>query len=309
MPTADVAGRALAESVLVPPPQPFPKTPADHGIAYRDVEFMTSDDVTLRGWLLNEGGEATAVMTHFGYRANRYGYQPDQQPEGSRPYEHEIDFIVVARRLVDAGYTVLMYDLRNHGESDASALGVGTGGVDEGKDVIAAVEFVASQEQTGDHIGLLSYCMGANATFFGMAERPEVFLDAGVQALVAMQPLRNGDFFRALGVDDDVYDAADEHFRSQAGCSLNPEILPQIGQVPVPTRLVQASTDPWTDFRFIEDAFEALGRDANGGKGIEKHLAWIDGTEHRFDGYNYFGDRPELMLDWFGRFVPVAGDG
>lgn len=299
-------GQLLAESVLYPVEQPFPKTPADHGITYRDVTFVTRDGVELSGWLLNGGRPATIVMTHFGYRANRYGYQPHLQPDSSRPYEHEVDFIAVAAHLAAAGYAVLMYDLRNHGESGTTESGCGTGGVDEGKDVIAAVEFVASQDTTGDRIGLLSYCMGANATFYGMGEDPSVFTDNNVHALLAMQPLRNGDFFKAFGVPDQLYDEADEYYRSQTGCALNPEILDEISAVPVPTRLIQGRKDPWTNFEFIDDAFAVMGSAANGGAGIEKDMVWLDDTEHRFDVYNYLVDQPDLMLDWFARFVPAV---
>jgi hypothetical protein len=31
----------------------------------------------------------------------------------------------------------------------------------------------------------------------------------------------------------------------------------------------------------------------------DKKLFWIEGTTRRFDGYNYFGEKPELMLEWF----------
>ena len=43
------AGRFLANTMLKPLPQPFPKTPSDYDLAYRDVEFPTRDGLTLRG--------------------------------------------------------------------------------------------------------------------------------------------------------------------------------------------------------------------------------------------------------------------
>ena len=36
---------------------------------------------------------------------------------------------------------------------------------------------------------------------------------------------------------------------------------------------------------------------------VEKEMYWLEETEHRFDGYNWFGDHPEKMLEWFGRYV------
>ena len=137
-------GKKIASTVLYPAEQPFPKTPKDYGIDYKDVEFLTRDDVKLSGWLLNKTASKVIIMTHFGYRANRFGYQTKYQPKLTKPYKHEIEFVKVAQRLVDAGYAVLMYDMRNHGLSGKSKLGVGTGGYDERFDVLAAVEFVIS---------------------------------------------------------------------------------------------------------------------------------------------------------------------
>jgi hypothetical protein len=33
--------------------------------------------------------------------------------------------------------------------------------------------------------------------------------------------------------------------------------------------------------------------------GEQKKLVWIEGTTRRFDGYNYFGEHPEVPIDWF----------
>lgn len=34
-----------------------------------------------------------------------------------------------------------------------------------------------------------------------------------------------------------------------------------------------------------------------------KDLIWIEGTNRRFDGYNYLPANPKPMLDWFARFM------
>jgi uncharacterized protein len=35
----------------------------------------------------------------------------------------------------------------------------------------------------------------------------------------------------------------------------------------------------------------------------EKSLFWIEGTERRFDGYNFFGVHPEIPIEWFGKHI------
>lgn len=289
-------GHKIGDTVLHPVEQPFPRTPADYGIEYTDVEFEARDGVKLSGWLLNVGGPATIIMTHFGYRANRFGYQPKCQPVLTKPYKHEIEFVRVAKRLVDAGYTVLMYDMRNHGLSGKSKLGVGTGGVDEGHDVLGAVEFIARDDATkGKNIGLLSYCMGANATFYAEGMDPELFASSNVEALVAMQPLTNGEFLRAYGIKGAILRHAEDHYREHTGVSLDHPIVDHVAKVVTPTLLVQGRKDPWTNLDFIRDVYEAIP--------VEKEMHWLEETEHRFDGYNWFGDHPEKMLEWFAKYV------
>jgi hypothetical protein len=36
---------------------------------------------------------------------------------------------------------------------------------------------------------------------------------------------------------------------------------------------------------------------------IRGSLHWIEGTERRFDGYNFFGVHPELPIEWFDKHV------
>ncbi|MFC9841225.1 hypothetical protein ACFVKB_46900 [Rhodococcus sp. NPDC127530] len=35
----------------------------------------------------------------------------------------------------------------------------------------------------------------------------------------------------------------------------------------------------------------------------DKKLFWIEGTTQRFRGYNYFGEHPEPMLEWFDSHI------
>ncbi|MCE2029008.1 hypothetical protein [Sessilibacter corallicola] len=35
----------------------------------------------------------------------------------------------------------------------------------------------------------------------------------------------------------------------------------------------------------------------------DKKLFWIEGTNKRFDGYNYFGKHPEMMIEWFDKYM------
>jgi pimeloyl-ACP methyl ester carboxylesterase len=291
-----IIGRTIGDTVLYPVDQPFPKTPQDYGIAYKDVEFSSRDGVKLSGWLLNETASKVIIMTHFGYRANRFGYQTKHQPRLTRPYNQEIEFVKVAGRLVNAGYAVLMYDLRNHGISDQSKLACGTGGYDERFDVLAAVEFVANLETTqGKNIGLLSYCMGLNATFFAFNEDAELLARNNVKAVVGMQPLGNADFLKAYGIKGPIYRHANEHYQSHTGIPLDYPIVPAVENVIAPTLLCQGRQDPWTNLDFIDEVYRTLP--------AKKEMYWMEEPTHRFDGYNWFYDHPEKMLAWFDKYL------
>ena len=38
----------------------------------------------------------------------------------------------------------------------------------------------------------------------------------------------------------------------------------------------------------------------------EKSLYWMEGTDRRFDGYNFFGAHPELPIEWFDTSTDVT---
>lgn len=105
---------------------------------------------------------------------------------------------------------------------------------------MCAVEFAATHETTKNkNIGLLSYCMGANATFFAYGKDENLFTRANVKALIAMSPLTNGQFLKAYGFKGAIYKHANEHFKQQTGYDLDAPVLPKIKSINVPTLLVQ----------------------------------------------------------------------
>jgi uncharacterized protein len=63
----------------------------------------------------------------------------------------------------------------------------------------------------------------------------------------------------------------------------------------VPTLYVQIRNDPWTELGDIRGFYENTP--------TEKGLFWIEGMTHRFQGYQYFGEHPEKMLEWLKRWM------
>jgi pimeloyl-ACP methyl ester carboxylesterase len=136
-------------------------TPASRGLAFEPVAFRPPDQpITLRGWWIPAARpKAAIIVVHGGGPDNR-----------SVPYGGGLDLM---RDLVARDYAVLALDLRNYGESDASADGGVTFGDDEAFDVIGAVEHLAAHHP-GLRVGALGFSMGGQAVLQAAAREPRL---------------------------------------------------------------------------------------------------------------------------------------
>lgn len=284
-------------AMLIRITEPIAISPKNHGMNYRDIKFSTCDDLVLRGWLINEGANKVIIMTHFGCRNNRFGYQPKDPPLISEPYKEEIEFYSVAKHLVKSGYSVLMYDSRNQGASDKSELEVYTDGFEERFDLIAAVDFAANKPSLkGKPIGLLSYSNGANISFLAMHEYSDIFTQSGVKAMVAVQPLSNGDYFEASNLPESIYRPAKQDSQvASSDYALIASVEEAAKSTCIPTRLLQVDIDPFANLNRIAGIFKNIP--------VKKEMFWLAESNHRFDGYNWFAEHPRDMLDWFDLYL------
>ncbi|HYM50955.1 MAG TPA: alpha/beta fold hydrolase, partial [Candidatus Limnocylindrales bacterium] len=124
--------------------------PSANGWAYRNVSFKDSAGLTLRGWWIPGLRHETVIMVH-GWTSSR------REPMGRADYLHQ------------AGYNLLLFDLRGHGQSDGNYTTIGW---QEPDDVRAAVTFARSQDP--GPIALLGYSMGASTVVEEAAHDPRV---------------------------------------------------------------------------------------------------------------------------------------
>lgn len=148
--------------------RPLTRTPADVGLPYQDVSFRSADGVELRGWFLpqerGEGPQPTIAFVH-GWPWNRLGNEAGWMPYPDRG----VDFLVPAQALHAAGFQLLLFDLRNHGES-GSAPPV-TYGLHEARDVVGAVRMLRNRPDVdGDRVGLIGTSMGGNAVIYAIPQ-------------------------------------------------------------------------------------------------------------------------------------------
>jgi dienelactone hydrolase len=281
--------------------QSVPKNPSDYGLDFEDIEFVSSDNVNLKGWLIPGSLNKLVIMTHVG-GLTKYGSAVSYK-NFSKLYNKEIEFIKTAKNLHNKGYWVLMFDFRNHGESGSSPNKGRAGiGLEEYKDVVAALDFI---KKRGDlkklDIGFVSFCMGANSTIIAMSKEPGVFKK--VKCVVAIQPISMEVFVRSYAKRMFtpfgarlIFPMIKRFVNLRSEHPLE-EMSPYryVSDIKVPILYVQARNDPWTELSDIQSFYDNTPE--------PKEFYWIEDTRHRFESYSYFQDRPEKILEWLERWM------
>jgi pimeloyl-ACP methyl ester carboxylesterase len=278
-------------------------SPAEAGLDFQEITFPSQDGVPLEGWYIPAPGSDKLIIANHPLWFSRSGLPAHLEPWKSMwaptGNDNEVDFIPDYKILHDAGYHVLAYDLRNLGASGAANGGVISAGVYEARDVLGALAYVRSRADLNSvTIGLFSRCMGANATMFAMRAEPAAF--EGVRALVAPQPLSPRvtmeQSLAAAGIPARYIDELEQRIRVHTGFWLD-DMSPvePARHVNVPTLLYQVHDDVLTRTDDVQAVYDNIP--------VEKDLFWIEGSTRRWDGYRYFAQRPERVLDWFDRHL------
>ncbi len=119
---------------------------------FEEVEFLAADGTRLAGWYRSSQNGAVLLLLH-GYGENRSSLLPQ------------------AEDLAAAGYGVLLYDLRAHGQSGGRFR---SGGWADAADVAAAVSFVQDAEGEEVAIGIYGFSIGGQVALRAAAEQPTV---------------------------------------------------------------------------------------------------------------------------------------
>src|SRR3712207_4058184 len=116
-------------------------TPASLGLGYKDVEFPSTDGVRLSAWWVPVEGSSLAAVLVPGWG----GYKFDEHLLQTVPVYH------------DAGFSVLLLDLRAQGESDGARR---TLGYREVRDVRGALAWLSRQGYAPGRVVLHGWSMG-----------------------------------------------------------------------------------------------------------------------------------------------------
>lgn len=122
---------------VTPKRVPVIGSPAEVGLVYQDVTLTTSDGLKLAGWYI-PGRQPNAIILVHGIDANRAAVLPH------------------AAILAGAGYHLLLFDLRGHGQSEGSEI---TYGYREALDVQAAADYLLALPEI-KQVGALGTSLG-----------------------------------------------------------------------------------------------------------------------------------------------------
>jgi uncharacterized protein len=273
--------------------EPVSRTPAEVGLAYEPVAFPASDGVGIKGWFVpaeGEGPKPTIVFVH-GWMWNRLGNVAGRAPLDDR----DVDFLPATKALHDAGYSVLLYDIRKHGESE-SGKGLLSFGPLEKYDFIGAVNYLRTRDDVdGERIGSLGISMGGTIALYGAPECQPI------KSILAVQPAKVTTF---------NYNFALDQFGPFGPAIVAPiELLYRIAKTPPPS-----AQDPGAPAKHLNGTIVKYvqGTGDRWGTMVDV-LAFAEGTptldgpvvhypsSGRYDGYRYVSAETEDIVDFFQR--------
>ncbi len=289
----------LAQGLATPARTPILRTPDEYGMEYEEISFEAPDGITLKGWFIPADSKKLIICNHFS-PGNRYGY-PGHLEEWNNAGGFEVNFLPKYKALHDAGYNVLVYDMRNHGESDKASEGISGVGAMEWGDVVGSIRYAKEWEKTaGMAISLQSICMGCNATLNAMEKHPEDFKD--IVSWIAIQPLRGRTFIErtceTMGYDiEEGIETFSPIYEQMTGLSIDDhEIANYTKYVNMPTLVLQVRNDMSSRESDIQAFFDDLSVE-------DKKMIWVEDTPWRFRGYTYFSEHPQEMVSWYNSFM------
>ena len=278
------------------------RTPDEYGMQYEELTIPSADDTPLEAWYIPAQAPSNKlVIFNHALPMCRAGFPGHFGMPWAGFDAVEIDFVKQYEHLTRAGYNVLTYDFRNHGNSGAannSVCGIGNW---KWRDCVGVKEYVDAHPKLGKmDVALYSQCLGGISQYRAMKERPELFenVKCMVSPLVPNMSAIFSRFAENAGVleylpllDLELLKMGGFTAEEMGGAQWAP-------YVKVPTFMFQVRDDEW--MRNPEDAqytFDKLGSQ-------EKELYFIEGTTKRFrDGYNWFGREPQRVLDFLAKYM------
>lgn len=289
-------GKALSDLMIKPGKSPVFENPSQYNLNYENVTFQTSDGISISAWLIKGDSDKVIIQSHFGVQCCRSGFTVEGKGFMSKAlWNTDISFLKQAKYLNEAGYTVLMYDMRNHGDSEQTNWV--TWGKDERKDLVAAVKYVSEHKDYLEaNISLLSICMGQAATTFAFGLENEMKSFKNLKSMISVQPLTYDYFMTAMGLPNFIINSTNKYNKEKRNTDLTGDsFLPYVKDISIPTLVIQNQNDPMTNMDMVNDYYNDLT--------VEKEMLWLDLEKKRGAAYAWLGDNPDKILSWFNKYT------
>ena len=130
-------------------------TPFETGVRYEDVSIPAEDGSPMCGWLFLNEPSAPAILACGGYRGRR------------------ADLLGISSALWRAGFNVLLFDYRGHGDTGGDTPGPVTLGYRELADARAALACLRARLPRAA-VGVIGFSMGAAVALMVAAREPSV---------------------------------------------------------------------------------------------------------------------------------------
>ncbi len=148
----------VAETVTQVERVPLDPPASSIAATHEDVTFTSRDGLVLKGWWFEVSGADRAVVVVHGRGRNRVNS----------------DFMeaAIARLLLVHGYSVLLFDLRGHGESGGTRY---TLGIEEPRDILAAIDLAASKADIDRaRVAIIGESLGGGSLLMTLKTDPSI---------------------------------------------------------------------------------------------------------------------------------------
>jgi uncharacterized protein len=232
------------------------KTPGDLGVNFEEVRFPAhGDGLEIAGWFIPSEGSCRALVLVHGKDANRTR-EFDKDLSDDIPGEFP-DLAVALNR---KGFSVLMIDLRGHGQSGQARFGFGR---TERLDVRGAVDLLVTRGFRPGQIGVLGISMGAAAGIGAASEDDRIgalVADSGFAELTPLVETRLTSETHLPAVFFRLMAWFGKHWFSCDIDAVRP--VDEIGTIRRPILLVHGDSDPDTPSQHARRLQQAAGESA-----------------------------------------------
>ena len=133
--------------------------PSVFGLDYEEFRYPARNDgLEIAAWYIpSDDNQQVIILVHGRDNSRTNGFCDE--------------FVTFAKDLQAAGYSVMMIDLRGHGESEESRFYFG---IKEYQDILGAVDWLEARGYQPGKIGVLGYSLGAASVIYAAAEEEDI---------------------------------------------------------------------------------------------------------------------------------------